>query len=1488
MKKLLLHGRYLLATFLALLCTCAFADNINVSVNLMNGGPLTTEEVTNKTTVSFGINSAGTRVAADDVTAVVVFNNFTFHDNTHGLTPGTVTIKAPGNVQISVGNCAWGSDVTVKDADGNTACTFNTKNAGNCYAETNPERVTSGYYTGVATTLTVSGGSYWPYFAVKTTTEVSCHATFTKGTTSAIGAAPNTLSVVCGKKIGIPANRSLFVKGSTLTGWTDGNNTYAIGDSVEMKSDITLTPIFKANTKTLADRGGALTLKWFTCSIGGVPTYALEGSGNAVGAMVQQATIDGESIDVACLIDAANGKFTNANWSDWAQVNSGTIIRIPAGKGSKLESFAYGAFGASGKTATTIDGLSDYTSSTTLNYDYTGVKDDTMKIVVGNDAGYIRYIQMSYTKPEKTSYNDDVTVTWPNNLGTSNPSTGEVSIDGAFTITSNTVGSNLTIAGTGTDGTNTYNYTKYQPVTSNAVAGANGTNIDFMITPSKGLTFTPSELTFSATRYGTDGGFFDIYYVKDGKEILLQSGFKPGRATKSPAYTNASIALSDTLASSGECLIRFYLYGLGNTKQFGLYDVKIKGKVTGTLTPVKKFSLTTTVSPTAGGSITKKPSADEYDNGTEVTLTATRNFGYKFVGWNNTETGNVVSTDATIVQTMTANTQLTAKFEAIKTYSLTTGVTGGANNYMVSLSPSPTLIDSKNMYEEGTNVTLTASSNPLLKFTNWNSGETTSTIVVTMDKDQTCTASYDATDYIAGWDFYKSESPAAFKSDNNDATTLIMRTADGTTSSWLAKGFEQGGYENRNAAVNWQKLTDKYYFQTCINASAFTNIKVTSSMLYNYNAYQIQNVEYSLNETDWTKVGSMDLSTSAKTWVDSTFSLPIAANNQEKVYIRWIPDYTSSINGTTATNDGTTISGIYITGDKKFVNDGVAPVLVSQLPAANATDITNSGKIVLTFDEKVKISNGAYGEILQEGKTAGSSNKSEYQKITPTVTGKTVTFPYNSLSYSSNYTFNIAANSIGDLGDNYITSAISISFTTKSHPVITKGLYDFIVPDNGSLTDAIAAAGNRADKTVRYRIFVKKGSYELKGDGNTITVDSNAGTTAASPITTIGSPNISIIGEDEDNTLIWNLPAYEGIGVTATIQLTSAATGTYMQDLTLQNKYPYGNTTGRAVSLQDKSNKTICKQVKLLSYQDTYYSNNNSSRFYWEDSELHGVVDFLCGGGDVFYNACKLYVEARGGNGQVICAPGTPKKYGYVFSNCSIDGDAGANGNYYLGRPWGADIRAQYINTTMGIIPTTSGWTEMSGGYPKIMAEYNSVTSSGTSVDLSGRKKTFADTHTNEPTLLAADAAEYTISNVMGSDDEWDPTYYTEQAIVPQSVQISNGNLTWNNSDYVYCYAVCKNGNVIAFTTSNTYTVPADATPTDLFSVRAANEYGGLSRASETASISTGINEVTTSDTTNSSYYNLQGIQVNKTYRGIVIKVVSTNDGNKKVSKIMK
>ncbi len=69
-------------------------------------------------------------------------------------------------------------------------------------------------------------------------------------------------------------------------------------------------------------------------------------------------------------------------------------------------------------------------------------------------------------------------------------------------------------------------------------------------------------------------------------------------------------------------------------------------------------------------------------------------------------------------------------------------------------------------------------------------------------------------------------------------------------------------------------------------------------MLYNYNAYETYNVEYSLNGTDWTKVGAIKMP-GAKAWTDGEFTLPADANNKAEVYIRWIADKTSSIKGAT-------------------------------------------------------------------------------------------------------------------------------------------------------------------------------------------------------------------------------------------------------------------------------------------------------------------------------------------------------------------------------------------------------------------------------------------------------------------------------------------------------------------------------------------------------------------------------------------------------------
>ena len=69
----------------------------------------------------------------------------------------------------------------------------------------------------------------------------------------------------------------------------------------------------------------------------------------------------------------------------------------------------------------------------------------------------------------------------------------------------------------------------------------------------------------------------------------------------------------------------------------------------------------------------------------------------------------------------------------------------------------------------------------------------------------------------------------------------------------------------------------------------------------------------------------------------------------------------------------------------------------------------------------------------------------------------------------------------------------------------------FIVPDDGDLTEAFKAAREREDTAARFMIFIRKGEYYLKGDsGATIQVE---GINYPSPITTLRSPNVTIIGE---------------------------------------------------------------------------------------------------------------------------------------------------------------------------------------------------------------------------------------------------------------------------------------------------------------------------------------------------------------------------------------
>ena len=1456
----------------------AFTD---IKADFTNGSFFTAEE-TSVTTAGLKMNADGTftRVAADAADANAVITG-KFHSNEHGISNFSATVKVDGPVKVSMGTCAWGGDVTIKDATGATVGTFNT-NTGACYHNNKTDNIASTYYKGEATTLTISGGSYTPYFAVEAVdpSQLASEATVTFAAGEAEGVVPAAVKQDVGSTFKLPTNFTLYAEGKTLTAWTDGTNDYAPGSEYTVpEKDITLTAKFTANEVSLADRTEPVTVKWNFRRDAGAPTVAYQ---NATGFWVAQATVNGKTIDVKADFDTNNGgKFANGNWNDWAQLNQGTKWTIPSCKGATVSMEAYNEI-----TTTTIDGQTDYTSGKTISYEIGGSA-ETVDVVIG-DGSYYRYIQVVLPVVASAGGEsfDNVAskIEWPFN-DKDKLSDYTATPDGAFTTVAVNTG-DLTITGvasrTADDLAQGVSFIKFKPAGETKA-------VEWVVKPAKGLTFTPTKVSMWIQRFGTDAenGVTVSAKVGEGEAVTL-GNFTAPRANHdknkdkyggNSNWTNhVEIELTaeqQAALASGEQLTLSATVGVGSAKEGGFSDVVIEGFINGTKASVNMYTLAVAASPEEGGSVSKYPNADEYEENTEVTLTATENFGYDFVNWTNA-TGSEISTEAKFKYYVMSHETLTANFKKVETYELKLNV-DGTNDYMVKVSPAPTVVDGKWMYEAGTTVVLTASQyEGLVTFNNWNDGTTSSELTITMDGDKDIVATYSEADIIAGWDFYKagaSGRKADFAAQDNDGDALnLVNTETGETSGWLDKStVAGGGYESfAGAAVNWRQGKQNgdvgnWHWQTKINAEAFTDINVQFQMLYNYNAYQTYDVEYSLDGENWTKFGSVTM-TGAKAVAQFNEKLPEAANNQKELYIRMKADKTSQVDGAASANDGNTLAMFFITGTPKLVNDGTAPVLVSTVPADGATGASASGKIVLTFDERVKMKDGAKGMMAVNNGMSGA------WQVEPTVSGKTITFEYKGLEYATPYTFSLAANTVSDLTDNYLDKDIKINFTIMTRPTVEKKAYDQVVENAEQLVAAIEAAQKRNDKNVRYRIFIKNGEYTIPLKSTMKTCN---GYEVPECITFINTQNVSFIGESRDGVIITNgidknatfagqygtTSKYDGIGNSDVFQISGS--DYYFQDLTIESGME--DATGRDLAVQDKATRTIYKNTGLRGYQDTWTSNNDNGLYYFEGGYVRGRTDYMCGKGDAFFNGVELRQIAGG----YAAVPSKSIKYGYVYKDCTINGEGdNVDGNYTLGRPWGSGTPvALFIDTKMNVVPSAIGWNEMSGGWPKRFAEYNSMTSTGSQIDLSGRKKTFGDGHANNPILTAEEAAEAgNLHNVFG---EWDPTLLTEQAPVPQNVKIAGTSLTWDNSDYALLWAVCKNGSVVGFTTEPAYTVD-DATAT--YTVRAANEMGGLSEASAAATGATGIENVNVAKpVVNGAIYNLNGQKVNNATKGVYI-----------------
>ncbi len=418
-----------------------------------------------------------------------------------------------------------------------------------------------------------------------------------------------------------------------------------------------------------------------------------------------------------------------------------------------------------------------------------------------------------------------------------------------------------------------------------------------------------------------------------------------------------------------------------------------------------------------------------------------------------------------------------------------------------------------------------------------------------------------------------------------------------------------------------------------------------------------------------------------------------------------------------------------------------------------------------------------------------------------------------------------------------IASLLAAGFATESFG-ITKKKLDFVVGVDGDFKAAIAAAAAaKPSANNRFVIFFPDGEHDLTN----LTADRHGKTTFTQSF-------VSLIGQTRDKAIIANKTDTESIGHTATLYF-SGNNSMYMQDLTIQNKSTYcGASACRQVTIQQNSgDKYIFKNVRLVSGQDTYYTKGGRS--YWEDGEIQGTVDFICGGGDVFFEGTNLVMKRNGGYIAVSQNPGT---WGYVFNNAKINvSNSSYNGTFYLGRSWGA-AKTVYMNTIMYAQPAAEGWGPDMNSAPVVFGEYNSKNGNGGAVDVSRRRTYFnggkdgSTARTLKTVWNASDVSKYTLANVLGGSDKWEPNKLTVQVAAPKISQ-DGGDIVWADDENALCWVVFVNGKYKGSTATNSFPVQGIAAGSKV-TVRAANSMGGLGAYS---------NEITTVDD-NSTYFNVK------------------------------
>ncbi|MCC2547848.1 pectinesterase family protein [Hymenobacter sp. BT175] len=295
--------------------------------------------------------------------------------------------------------------------------------------------------------------------------------------------------------------------------------------------------------------------------------------------------------------------------------------------------------------------------------------------------------------------------------------------------------------------------------------------------------------------------------------------------------------------------------------------------------------------------------------------------------------------------------------------------------------------------------------------------------------------------------------------------------------------------------------------------------------------------------------------------------------------------------------------------------------------------------------------------------------------------------------------------------------------------------YDFVVAQDGSgqyrtVQEAFNAVPDFRKKVTT--ILVKKGVYKEK-------------------LILAGSKNlVKLVGEDRDKTILTYDDYNQKKNIFGEDKGTSGSSSIYIygSDFTAEN-ITFENSSGpvgQAVAVWVAGDKARFRNCRFLGFQDTLYTYGYGSRQYYLNCYIEGTTDFIFGSSTAWFEGCTIFSKK---GGSFVTAASTPDtaRFGYVFRNCKLIGDAPA-ASYDLGRPWRPYAKTVFLQCELGAHIRPGGWDHWGKETNKQTAYYAEYQNRGKGYT---PRQRVPWSHQ----LTDADARQYTLANVFHG---WDPT----------------------------------------------------------------------------------------------------------------------------------